>query len=1014
MVKLIYLACFAVILLTALSLIYEPTLANPSSYLIEKTTKTVGYNGTLLNSTSEGSIEVELSNAQDVLQNVVITLSSTQGTNLLNTTAYAAVAASPDAGDRTKLYLSTNEGNSTTTYRFNETSNISLRLDYTNINGGKDLTPDNNMVIFTIFLSSPRTLNNVQLRFQANTHTYLNMDSMNILSGNATTGSVQISDSNGDGNHDTLLWAGNLANSTNITLTASINPGTNYDPDDMAVDIDSGRTLANYSRSSTFSGLTFSNRFSRAGIREGVELTPKPNWLVKGFIKNIGYGTVYKINTWSIYEVGSNNSSLQGTASQNLNPGDAFYTPIYDTGIAGIEASNNSPVAKPIYYSAYFDWEVVWGGSIYAGILEERMNMPKLYQIDATVDKRIDLIKNDDSGRTLEVTDGLRHIGHINLEIDNVTFHTDYDTAWTISQVSAFIQSGANVTQINISSLEIGTKNQTITLNNLSLKQNEVAYIRYHLTSPKEISDRTYLFNLSTQAITKSGTPFDKSIFTDILVPGVLAPAQGGGGGGGGGIGIPSGNYTLEILRKDANDYFITESVLLNNITYRIIDTGGKGMRDPVFFIYTPENSKVDSDSIVAALSRNGSLVNLKIEIGDNGAKIIGNESYKEYSVKVVSSTGETFAFYNNDIVNIRYYADLPFGTSKLITRAYGYNYYADTFFFEDVFTSARRENWMLKSLILKESPWETLGVNVGLPVKWIKTIEVRNPNEKSVRSRYSSKGPDGMLNAHVKLSVNSSTTDAESSENNGQTEFIVDIPAKEYYTYILGASTPPVLETKRESDMIDIKNNLITFNTLITLQNFWNESYENVTLSLPYSEVLSCNYNYTTSGNNLNIMIPIMKGGEIVVINLTTNERPPQLILNTDKLKYQCAEKVQARLIAVPNQTQGHLEIELDGPDNSTNNLYPDIISLDGIQRTNITIPLITSLSGNYTLYAFYRSDFQTILVSKENVEIECPKNRELPWALFLILAIIIVLIAKRKLYKKKTLDSELDRMTK
>ncbi|MGC9310310.1 MAG: hypothetical protein ACP5E4_01145, partial [Candidatus Aenigmatarchaeota archaeon] len=74
----------------------------------------------------------------------------------------------------------------------------------------------------------------------------------------------------------------------------------------------------NYTQATSFSGLAFSDRFSRGGVRQGVEITPGANWTVKGFMKNIAYGQIYRLGGWSLYKVGSDTPSLSKTVSINL------------------------------------------------------------------------------------------------------------------------------------------------------------------------------------------------------------------------------------------------------------------------------------------------------------------------------------------------------------------------------------------------------------------------------------------------------------------------------------------------------------------------------------------------------------------------------------------------------------------------------------------------------------------------------------------------------------------------
>ncbi|MGC9310311.1 MAG: hypothetical protein ACP5E4_01150, partial [Candidatus Aenigmatarchaeota archaeon] len=219
-----------------------PAEAVPTSYIIEKTTSSYHYNGTLIDSSNQGSVEIGLANTYDVLQNIVVTLSSLDNTNINNSEAYAAVAASPHSGDRTKLYLETNTSNSTTTYFFEQEREIWLAMEFQNEDGGIDLHPGENNVLFFISLNASQNMNGVILYFQSNRDTSGINDSMDILDCGGSTGTAQVIDSDGDGHNDRAVWTGNLWPAANITIRANITPGVHYDPDLLVVDTDSLET----------------------------------------------------------------------------------------------------------------------------------------------------------------------------------------------------------------------------------------------------------------------------------------------------------------------------------------------------------------------------------------------------------------------------------------------------------------------------------------------------------------------------------------------------------------------------------------------------------------------------------------------------------------------------------------------------------------------------------------------------------------------------------------------------
>lgn len=999
------------LLLLAIALVLIiPAYANPTSYILERTIKNIHYNGSLINDSSEGSVEVETSDTRDVLQNVRIVLSSIGGTNLANSTAYAAVAASPQMGDRTRLYLTTNESNMTTLYRFNNSYNISISISRVNEAGGQDLAPGQNYLVFKIVMEPSQNLSDVQFIFQANRNTFLGTDSMNILEANCTSGSTQVSDSDGDIYYDRVTWSGNLDSQTNISLRSSIISGVNYQSDEMKVDTDSGSTRAGYSQAAPFSGISFSDRFSRGSIRQGVEIMPKTNWTVRGFMKNIGYGNTYRVNDWYLYEVGSNTSAASGSISRDLSPGENIYTDLYDTSVTVNTSGNGSALEKPIYYSSYFDWEVIWGASMYQGLLDEMVSMPTIYQIDIAIDKSISLIRNEESGRILQITDEMRHIGHANLEIGDAAFRTSYGRGWVVSNLKAFKRNASGTFELNISDFENLGGVMNISLENISIAQNEFVLVIYNLTRGKEDFDRRYDFDLAVGAKTKSGTPVDKTLASMLTVPG-LAKLPGGGGGG---I-APLQKNLLEIVKKDANDYFITDSLHFNEVSYQIIDTGDKGLRNPLFFIYLPEGADLDTGRVQLYLKRNNTETQLNKTIRQGDPTKIGEETYVEYRVQPDSVTKDPLTFHNGDVLTISYYSNLPFGTSMITTRAYGYNYYEDSYISEDVMTYVRREYWMLKNLAVKESGWENFKIEVGNPARWLKTLDVKNPNEKSVRQMYSVRVPESRLGAHVRLSRNLTTSEIEAVSEKNKVSFLIDIGSGEQQVYMLDITTQPVLETKRETQILDANKTSVTFSTLVTLQNFADLQYENISFMIPDTEVVWCNYEYKLVNGGTEIIIPLMKGGETVTVNFTSVEEPPKVIINLGNLSYSCEDSVSGNILVVPKENVGYIEIELSGPNGSNQNMYADLLEIKEIPtKVNLNIPITKYATGNYTLYVFYKKNFNTVLASKEEMEVVCKENLEIPWIIFFLLIIIVVIIARRKIYRKKTLEGELEEISR
>ncbi|MGC9310321.1 MAG: hypothetical protein ACP5E4_01200, partial [Candidatus Aenigmatarchaeota archaeon] len=703
----------------------------------------------------------------------------------------------------------------------------------------------------------------------------------------------------------------------------------------------------------------------------------------------------------------------------NLLPGEVYYTDKYDTGVPTGGVPPTTPLQKPaaIYYAPYFDWEIVWGSSIYRSVLEENFDMPTLYQIDLSLSRTMDITKNDGSGRVLSVIDEMRHVGHSSLGISNVTFNITHSGGWTVSDISAFQRNNTETFPINITSSSVGDGYFTVLIDNVSVMQNELIYLRYTLSRGKEANTVKYPFNAYVTAYTKSGTPVEKSLYSERTVPGI---SEGGGGAGGGGGTVTPAEEMLEIIAIDSKDTFITDSMLQNNVTFRIIDTGQKGLRDPLFYIYIPKDSGMDVGKISLRLTRNNVISKLKFLIKSGGVKKIGSEEYREYILDVYSvqeagskSPTDLAAFINDDVIEISYSVDTAFGTSTLITRAYGYDYYEDRYLFEDVFTTVRREYWKTEDLLIREGPWEPLEIEVGKPVRWLKSIEVYNPNDRRVKERYAAKVYEKHLGAHVSKTSNLSTQKIDLDDEGSSVSFLIDIGEDEWLTYTLEITTAPALETERSTELVGVTEGDITFMTLLTVKNFAELDYSNVSLLFPTKKIVNCSHEYAPTEDGIRINIPLIRGNESISLTVTYVEVPPKIILDLSHDEHECGEGLKLGVIVVPYDTKGYLELELTGPGGNTNTVYADIIPVDEIPKQSIIeIPTYGHLAGNYTLNAYYQSNFQTLCVNREVVSIVCDGSREIPWIFYLFLIIIILLIAKRSVYTKRTLDREIRRL--
>ncbi len=1030
-----YLKISIILMFLVISLTSSVIIADPAAYLTETINVEFDHNGTIINQENRGFIEVELFNTEDVLQNVEISLSNTLGTNLISSETYATVAASPSSGDKTRLYMDTGEGDGTIRYLFNDATLINISINYWNEAGGRDLTPENNTIYFEVFLNASEPLNNIQFNLNIARDTLITSDSMNILAVDSDSGIASLINSDFDSFNDIIQWTGNLNTNTRINFTSKIIPDINYPINQLRIDIDSHESSLNYSQPVTFTGITLSNRFARGAVRQGLRImAEEKNWTIMGFMKNIASGIVYDIYNWNLYKVldnGSLNSTsvLSSSTGKTLLPGNLTTTPVFDcvdnytlcTGIydTGITANTSEkPTASNIYYAASFNWSIEWGISEYLGIINEKVNLPVFYQMEVGLDKRINLLYNDGTGRLLSIEDEIRHLGHATLQLANISINITGLTGWENSTLEIFYVNNINETKISDYTCIKTGDTLTIDISSITSEKihvNEFILIKYNLSRGSENSDITYPFGLNTIVTTKSGTPVKKSLTDSINIPGIQQDEEDDEGGSGGSSGgMPETKDFIDILKIKSTSKFITTSLIKNEISFKILDTGAKGIRDPLFFIYLPEKSNIYSDEVNIFLLRNNKKEKLNVEIKKTSNKTIGSGIYTEYLVQKITGSTETFILYNQDIITIDYRAYIPLGTSEIITRLYGHNYYDDVYMFEDAITKIRREYWNLQNLDIKKSKFEPNKIFVGKPVEWIKTLEIYNPNERTVKEMYTAKILSDRLNSKVKESKDGSTYEIPLENEKKETiDFLINIKPKERVTYFVFATTSPILETKREINILEITNNSVKLNLKILIKNLGKYDYQEIYLRLPIQNILECNFNYSNVNGQTEIKIPNMSSLEEKMIEITYEEKPPVLKIYLDKSEYLNKENMNLTIIVVQADKKGYLELEITGPGNNPNTLYADLIHLDKTnKKINLELPLDKYLDGDYILSAYYKSDFQQILIEKLDISVSGEEYKEIHWILFFILTILIAVFAYNKRYKRKTLREKLSEL--
>ena len=1039
--------------LALVCILLSPAIASalPTSHITERMHGVYYPNGSLYSFSSAGYVEVAVGNTKDVMQYLIINLSKTNNTNLLSRTAFRSVAASPTSPqDKTRLFLNTTSRPDAIEYNITNSSLMTviyIQLDYLNKEGGQDIYSGGmNNFSMNITFNSTRNLNGATLVFQLARDTVpATYDAMDIYFANASSGSFSIIDTDLDGFRDLVNWTDNMVKGTQYTihLEAYLTPGVNFNETFLSVPM-GGTGSALYAKTRTFTGITFSNRFSRGPIREGVEMAWSNNtqWNVRGMIRNIAEELEYVVNNWALYEVGNFTTPfISSTTSRFLNTSNILYTRWTD-----------NRTSKP-YFAASFDWEVVWGGSVYKGEIEGSIIMPTLYEIDPSLDKTVTVQSNDAGGTSLLVRDMLKHLGHSSLEVNNAFMHSIFPNAsvggtqrnWSASNVTVYYANNTGWYDIT-SSVLISTKDSDsgkgyvdVNITNVTalvgraLQQNEKFYVSYTLSSLASDDIYNYTYGLNATLVTTSGTPVTKYLETSFVVPGIVPPPPPPVVPPGVVVAPEIPVYYADIIKEFAELVFLTPFLVEVDTSFVVMDTGTKGIKDISLAVYVPGDGVMETDrmSLVFYRSSTDTIEYLTLDqdylLEDNGQVPIGDKMYTEYLIKRIGTGREVYSggwtMADGDKVKLKYRAKVPFGTHSILTRVIGYDYYRDATIAEDAYIMFRRE-LEIKKFLVDEGEFVQEKAVVGKPVTWVKKIVVENPNQAAVTDMIESVVFPDTMSVYV-VSGDGKKEDLELQTNKDVfVSWGARLDAGKTMTYFLSVVTPPVLEISRVADILDYNKTLASIFINSTLENFALENYTNISFFFEGRnlEIISVEGgNYTVHNNSLEVHVPPMASGEKHDIIIVYKEIPPILILLLDKLKYNRGQDVEGTIIFIPGESTsgGYLEYEITGPGHKPEAVYLDIISNPSLSQGNETrvvrkMGTWNKYSGEYIAYAKYRKEFATILFAEKRFKIEYPELPAVPinpWILLAIfLALVIYLISR--IYKRRTYRKEVSEL--
>jgi hypothetical protein len=1044
----------SVLVISLVSLLLYPAVARadtPTSYISEFVNAYYNADGSLASPIEGyGYMEVEVPNTQDVLQYLVLKLSGTANTNLQSTSAYRGVAASPSPGDRTRLYVNTTAGGSSISYGITNPGIlpvIYLKLDYSNDAGGRDIhSGGDNQFSFNLTINSSQDLGGVSVTLRFARNTLGINDSVNIYGVTTTSGNSDSWDSDYDGFFDMVSWTGDLSAGVDVFVSfkGEITPGVNFDENIMYVDLDQGTTSqGTYSSSGTFSGISFIDRFSRGPVREGVEMLTMGTWAVRGFIRNMATGLDYRIHGWNLSQIGQVSPVLTSTGEvYPFGPGETEYTDWYDTGVSGMQD-------KLGYYAVSWDWEVDWGVSQYSGNSQSTITLPVLYEIDIWVDKSVVLNYNTQSGTGLSVQDLARHMGYSGLSVNSLDISSVLPHQSSGGATNIWVPSGIKVLYINASgqrdiTSQVGIAAQAATESsdgsvNVSipdvgavlgrgLRQNEDIRLEYTVSGNSHSGTQTYQFCQGSTLVTASGTPVTDTACQDVVIPGVGAPPEEPGRPGAGPGAAPAPALHAEIVKEIGEAYFLADNLVRVLARYDIVDTGDKGVKDIRALIYVPEYSEMDPSSLSFRIYDSSTgwaewRKGTEYEVNDNGMTVLEGRKYREYVISKIVSGGafeEGLTLFDGDKIEVSYITTIPVGTTFLLTRASGYNYYEDKYIFEDLYIPVRREG-VLQDLAVEEDEWQLDKVYAGVPPRWTKSIDVYNPNRVPVEQAISFGVFGDTISAHL-IREGGSGKESLTLKEGDRTyvDIIVRLGADEKKSYVLEAVTPPVLETQREVDVLESSEREIKFMLNATLENFALEGYANVSFlfNSDADNIISAMgdgiplYYDRYDDFTTEIFIGGLGPGEKRRLTLIYTEVPPILVTAMSSVMYGCNDYANMTVFVIPSEKESgsYLEIEVVGPEPQLKTTNAQLVEMrDMWPWEEVRVPLCVDLrsfhDGRYFVHTKFKKDFQTILSDQSDFFVNCPERIivSVSWLGFLGLAIVVIAYLVFRFLKKR-----------
>lgn len=975
-----------------LFLFVSPVLAlsYPEAYIEEKVDAEFYANGSIISERRSGSVKVL---TEDILQDVTLELSSTDGTDLGSPQAYRPALSCP-GGDPTALYLNTTESDKAVDYEIDPsyTPRIEVEVEYENDDGGVEIHSGENNFIFHVNIEASEDLEGAELRFTVPQDTGDSGEDSFNLKDQSCTGNYDYCrriNRDGDGYYESIEWKGDLqeGDSVNVTFKGVTEPGVNFDPG-SPVDMDMGDYEVYYEGDSTFTDTVFERRSSKASARNGIDMTERDDgWKVKGFLMNRAQTLEYSVDGWELYRVGNKGEPLNNsTEDKNIGPGETVYTDPY-----------YSPETEKQYYFSTFDWGVRWGDSVYRGTVSSEIEMPLLFVMESDLQKDLTIQKNDLDGRRIEVRDKLKNLGQEGTKVDRTEMFSivpgessgGKSTLWIIEDVSLLyrnytdgegssydVTNRTNITVKDPTSnsdgyveVDMDTLNETVGY----FEPNEELILEYTVKSNRKKESLNYTFSGNSTAWTTSGTPETQISRKNITIQGVEEPEDDTGGGGGF---APPKNMDLENIETTAS--VVTGNLIKIRRSDRVVDTGDRGMRNIDLGVLLPNKGELEKPSVEINYFKDGNWTELQAEdyvIEKVDDRTVDGQGFGFYRVKVLKGGEQGLVLENGDIINMTYDARLSFGSNDVVTRISYYDYYEDSFVDDDK-TVPIRVGWEADPMDVAKDRWNQDEAIVDEPVRWTREITINNPNNDPMKRTLQVYLPDETFSCYVE--------DEELEIEERGRKFVnweVEMAPLERNTFVFESYTPSVVLDSEDVSILQSNETSVEFMLNRTYRNYASHLYENVNdiinvppESIRTSEVEGRETGYSEVNGSTKLSLHNFNPEETKTGKTVYRELAPVLVVRPDSYNYSYGENSEIKVLVVGREGNrgGHVELTVTESNRSGREVYSEVISLNNNTEFSRNVDLTGFPEGEYTIRAFFRRNFNTILVEESTFHVE------------------------------------------